>query len=73
MKCPRNIMTTLTIQIPDKDRDLFEKLAQRLNVKIINVIEEGAQPNGVTKRAIADARTGKTKKIENLDLFFKSL
>jgi hypothetical protein len=65
-------MTTLTIQIPDNDRDLFEKLAKRLNVKIIKVLEEDAQPNAVTKKAIADARSGKTKKIENLDLFFKS-
>ena len=66
-------MITLTIQIPDKDRDLFEKLAKRLNVKIIKVVEEDTQPNSATKRAIADARSGKTKKIENLDLFFKSL
>ena len=66
-------MTTLTIQIPDNDRDLFEKLAKRLNVKIIKVVEEDTQPNAVTKRAISDARSGKTKKIENLDLFFKSL
>jgi len=66
-------MTTLTIQIPDNDRDLFEKLAKRLNVKIIKVVEEDTQPNAVTKRAIADARSGKTKKIEDLDLFFKSL
>ena len=66
-------MTTLTVQIPDKDRDLFEKLAKRLNVKIIKVVEEDAQPNTVTKRAIADARSGKTKNIEDLDLFFKSL
>jgi len=66
-------MTTLTIQIPDNDRDLFEKLAKRLNVKIIKVVEEDARPNAVTKRAISDARSGKTKKIENLDLFFKSL
>jgi hypothetical protein len=66
-------MTTLTIQIPDNDRDLFEKLAKRLNVKIIKVVEEDAQPNATTKRAIADARSGKTKKIENLDLFFKSI
>ncbi|HAL82101.1 MAG TPA: hypothetical protein DCO83_07590 [Mucilaginibacter sp.] len=65
-------MTTLTIQIPDKDRDLFGKLAKRLNVKILQVVEEEVQPNSVTKRAIADARSGKTKKIENLDLFFKS-
>ena len=67
-------MTTLTIQIPDKDKDLFEKLAKRLNVKILKVVEEEeVLPNNVTKRAIADARSGKTKKIENLDLFFKSL
>jgi len=35
-------MTTLTIQIPDKDRDLFEKLAERLNGKIIKAVEEDA-------------------------------
>ena len=66
-------MTTLTIQIPDKDRDLFEKLAERLNGKIIEVVEEDAQPNNVTKRAIADARSGKTQKIGDLDLFFKNI
>jgi homospermidine synthase len=66
-------MITLTIQIPDKDRELFEKLAERLNVKIIKVVEEDVQPNNVTKRAIADARLGKTQKIGNLDLFFKGL
>ncbi|MFI5137836.1 MAG: hypothetical protein ACHQIM_08405 [Sphingobacteriales bacterium] len=65
-------MTTLTIQIPDKDRDLFGNLAKRLTVKILKVVEEEAQPNSVTKRAIADAGSGKTKKIENLNLFFKS-
>ena len=66
-------MTTLTIQISDKDRDLFEKLAKRLDVKIIKVVEADAQPNSATKKAIADARSGKTKKIENIDLFFKSI
>jgi hypothetical protein len=52
---------------------LFEKLAERLNGKIIKAVEEDKQPNSITKRAIADARSGKTKKIENLDFFFKSL
>jgi len=66
-------MTTLTIQIPDKDRDLFEKLAERLNGKIIKTVEEDKQPNSVTKKAIADARLGKVKNIENLDVFFKNL
>jgi hypothetical protein len=66
-------MTTLTIQIRDKDRDLFEQLAKRLNVKIIDVVEADSHPNNVTKRAIADARSGKTQKIEDIDLFFKSL
>ena len=42
-------------------------------MEIIKAIEEDAQPNTVTKKAIADARSGKTKKIENLDLYFKSL
>lgn len=66
-------MTTLTIQISDKDRDLFEQLAKRLNVKIIEVVEDKLQPNMITKKAISEARLGKTKKINNLDLFFKSL
>ncbi|RZM22442.1 MAG: hypothetical protein EOO88_29400 [Pedobacter sp.] len=66
-------MTTLTIQISDKDRDLFERLAKRLNVKIIEVVEEKLLPNLATKRAISDARSRKTKKIDNLDLFFKGL
>ena len=66
-------MTTLTIQISDKDRALFEQLAKRLRLKIIAVVEEQKQPNTTTQRAIADANRGKTKKIENLDLFFKSI
>ncbi|MHA4896354.1 hypothetical protein ACXZ1K_16490 [Pedobacter sp. PWIIR3] len=66
-------MTTLTIQISDKDRDLFERLAKRLNVKILKVIEEKIQPNATTKKAISDARAGKAKKIDNLDSFFKAL
>jgi hypothetical protein len=66
-------MTTLTIQIRERDRELFEQLAKRLNVKIIDVVEEDKQPNSLTKRAIADARWGKTKKIEDIDLFFGNL
>lgn len=66
-------MVTLTIQIPDKDRDLFERLAKRLNAKILEVVEEELQPNVATKKAISDARLGKTKKINNLDSFFKGL
>ncbi len=66
-------MTTLTIQISDKDRALFEQLAKRLKLKIVAVVEEQKQPNAITKRAISDANKGKTKKIENLDLFFKSI
>ena len=66
-------MTTLTIQISDKDRDLFERLAKRLNVKILEVVEEKLQPNVITRRAISEARLRKTKKIDNLDLFFKGL
>ena len=68
-----DIMTTLTIQIPDKDRDLFEMLAKRLNVKILEVVEEKLEPNTTTKKAITAARLRKTKKIDNLDLFFKGL
>lgn len=66
-------MATLTIEIADKDRDLLEQLAQRLNGKVIKVVEDNAGPNSLTKKAIADARSGKTKKIADIDLFFKSL
>ncbi|QKJ31942.1 hypothetical protein HQ865_19955 [Mucilaginibacter mali] len=66
-------MTTLTIEIPDKDRDLFEQLTQRLNGKIVNVMESEAEPNNITKKAITEARAGKTQKIEDLDAFFQSL
>jgi len=69
----KNVMTTLTIQIADKDKDLFEQLAKRLGVKIIKVVEEDAKPNSATKKAIADARSGKIKMIENLELYFESL
>ena len=65
-------MTTLTIEIPDKDRDLFEKITERLNGKIVKS-ENNNRPNSVTKKAIADARLGKIHKIENLDLFFQNL
>lgn len=66
-------MTILTIQISDKDRDLFERLTKRLNVKILEVVEEEPSPNIVTKKAVSSARAGKTKKIDNLDLFFKGI
>lgn len=65
-------MTTLTIQIEDKDKDLFEKLAERLDVKIISV-QQDKIPNKATRKAIDDARSGKITKIDNLDLFFKNL
>jgi len=55
-------MTTLTIQIPDKDRDLFEKLAERLNGKIIKAVEEHAQPNSVTKKGYRRCPIGKNQK-----------
>jgi hypothetical protein len=66
-------MTTLTIQIHDRDRDLFEQLAKRLDVKIINIVEGDALPNSGTQKAIADARSGKTTKIRDIDLFFENL
>ena len=66
-------MTTFTIQIRDKDRDLFEQLAKRSDVKIIEVVDDNTQPNNATKKAIADARAGKTKKMDDIDLFFKNL
>ncbi|MGY4383056.1 hypothetical protein ACVWYN_000075 [Pedobacter sp. UYP24] len=66
-------MTTLTIEIRDKDRDLFERLAKRFNVKIVGIVEEKLHPNSSTKKAISDARLRKTKKIDNIDLFFKRL
>jgi hypothetical protein len=68
-----NTMTTLTIQISDTDRDLFEKLAKRFNAKILEVVEEDVQPNLETIAAISDARLRKTKVIDDLDLFFKEL
>jgi len=66
-------MTTLTIQIPDKDKALFEQLAKRFNAKIIKVADGEHIPNAVTKKAIADARAGKTTKISDIDSFFSSL
>lgn len=66
-------MTTLTIQVSDKDKALFEQLAKRLNAKIIKVDDGDRVPNAITKKAIADARAGKTKKIADLDSFFSSL
>lgn len=66
-------MTTLTIQISDTDRDLFEKLAKRLNAKILKVVEEEKQPNLDTIQAISEARLRKTTKISDVDLFFKEL
>lgn len=59
------------IQIADEDKNLFEQLAKRLNAKILNSVDTGDRlPNAVTKKAIEDARKGKTKKIEDIDKFF---
>ena len=66
-------MTTLTIQISDKDRDLFEKILKRLDVKILEVVDDKLHPNSVSKKAISEARSGKTKKIGDLDIFFKRI
>ncbi len=52
-------MATLTIQIADKDRSLFEQLAKRLNAKIIASDEKGVKkPNAVTAKTIKDAHKG---------------
>lgn len=68
-------MATITIEIADKDKSLFEQLAKRLNAKIIksdsNVSTK--KPNAVTIKAIEDARNGKTKKISDIDEFFANL
>jgi len=70
-------MATITIEIADKDRSLFEQLAKRLNAKIIksdSIGNVGAKkPNAVTVKAIEDARNGKTKKITDIDEFFANL
>lgn len=68
-------MATITIEIADKDKSLFEQLAKRLNAKIIksdsNVSTK--KPNAVTIKAIEDARNGKTKEITDIDEFFANL
>jgi hypothetical protein len=69
------IMATITIQIADKDKNLFEQLAKRLNAKIIKSEPDlGVKtPNAVTMKAVDDARKGKTKKIDDIDEFLASL
>ncbi len=68
-------MATITIQIADKDTNLFEQLAKRLNAKIIKSDDHGGDntPNATTIKAIDDARKGKIKRIENIDKFFADL
>jgi hypothetical protein len=68
-------MATITIEIADKDRSLFEQLAKRLNAKIIKIDSNVStkKPNAVTMKAIEDACNGKTKKITDIDEFFAKL
>ena len=68
-------MATITIEIADKGKNLFEQLAKRLNAKIIKSDSNvsGKKPNAITVKAIEDARNGKTKKITDIDEFFTNL
>lgn len=68
-------MATITIQIADKDKNLFEQLAKRLNAKIIKSEDDTSERilNATTMKAFEDARIGKVKKIENIDDFFSAL
>lgn len=68
-------MATITIQIADKDKNLFEQLAKRLDAKIIKSENDKNDRivNAITLKAIEDAREGKVHQIENLDDFFAAL
>lgn len=68
-------MTIATIEIPDKKTTLVKQLLKELGVtvKIEKVAVSKNKPNAETQKAIEAARAGKTKKIKNLDSFFKSL
>ena len=66
-------MTTLTIEIADRDQALFEQLVKRLNAKIIAIDPKVKKPNSKTLQAIDDASSGKTKDIKDLKAFFEAL
>jgi hypothetical protein len=64
-------MTTLTIQIPDKDAEIVKKVLEKFKVKIIS----STTPNALTQKTIIEAQKGKGlgKPIENVKAFMDSL
>ena len=63
-------MATLTIQIPDKEKDLFLQFLKKFNGKVVN-----KEPNELTKKTIEDVRNGKglEEPIKSVKSFMESL
>ena len=61
-------MTYITIDTKTKQAQKFVELIETL--PFAKILKE---PNDVTKKAIADARTGKTRKAKSLDKLFADL
>ncbi len=65
-------MTTLTIQIPDKDAELVTQLLKKLNVKIVAPEKSPYNPKFVAeiKKGEQDLKAGKGVKVD-LDNLWK--
>ena len=65
-------MTTLTIQIPDKDAELVTQLLKKLNVKIVAAEKSPYDPKFVAeiKKGEQDLKAGKGVKVD-LDNLWK--
>nr|WP_294900619.1 hypothetical protein [uncultured Pedobacter sp.] len=66
-------MTTLTIEIEEKEKEFLKKVLKRMNVKIL--AETNATPNKLTQKTINDAKLGKglSQPISNVKEFMKSI
>lgn len=61
-------MTTLTVQVPEEEIQLFKGFLKKLNGKVISVDKA---PNKETIKAMTELKTGKGNKVKNIDELLK--
>lgn len=63
-------MTTLTVQVPEEEIQLFKGFLKKLNGKVISVDKV---PNKETIKAMTELKTGKGNKVKNIDELLKMI
>lgn len=63
-------MTTLTIELPDKETELFKQLLKKLNGKVVSIDKI---PNRATIAAINELKDGKGIRFKNAAELFRSI